>query len=58
LPVLAIGGITPARVAACIAAGASGVASVSEVLGAPDPVVAVHELRRALHVARALGKPA
>jgi thiamine-phosphate diphosphorylase len=48
LPVLAIGGISPERVLACIEAGAAGVAVVTGVLSAPDPVAAVHEYRRAL----------
>lgn len=41
LPVLAIGGITPGRVEACLAAGAQGVAVVSGVLGAPSSVRAM-----------------
>ena len=48
LPVLAIGGVTPERVAACIEAGAAGVAVVSSVLRAPDMASAVAELRQAL----------
>jgi thiamine-phosphate diphosphorylase len=53
LPVLAIGGVTPERVASCIEAGASGVAVVSAVLRAPDIGEAIRELREALDVARA-----
>lgn len=52
LPVLAIGGITPARVAACLAVGAHGVAVVSHVLRARDPGTAVRALRSALDDAR------
>jgi thiamine-phosphate diphosphorylase len=37
IPVFAIGGLTPDRVARCLDAGAAGVAVVSGVLGAPDP---------------------
>jgi thiamine-phosphate diphosphorylase len=48
LPVLAIGGIRPERVAACVAAGASGVAVVTSVLHALDMPAAVRELRAAM----------
>lgn len=44
VPVLAIGGITPDRVEACLRAGAAGVAVVSAVLGAWDPARALEEL--------------
>ncbi|HYE95573.1 MAG TPA: thiamine phosphate synthase [Rubricoccaceae bacterium] len=37
LPVLALGGITPDRVASCLDAGAHGVAVLSGLLDAPDP---------------------
>jgi len=37
LPVIAIGGITPERVAECIAAGAAGVAVLSPIMQADDP---------------------
>jgi thiamine-phosphate pyrophosphorylase len=40
-PVLAVGGVTPDRVAACRASGALGVAVVSGVLRAPDPERAI-----------------
>jgi thiamine-phosphate diphosphorylase len=40
-PVLAVGGVRPDRVAACRAAGAQGVAVVSGVLRAPDPLRAI-----------------
>jgi thiamine-phosphate diphosphorylase len=51
LPVLAIGGIKPDRVAACIEAGATGVAVVTSVLRAPNLATAVQELRAALDAA-------
>ncbi|MBH23971.1 MAG: thiamine phosphate synthase [Myxococcales bacterium] len=38
LPVIALGGITPARVAACRRAGAAGVATISGVFGDPEDV--------------------
>jgi thiamine-phosphate diphosphorylase len=41
IPVIAIGGVTPQRVARCLEAGAAGVAVVSGVLGARDPARAV-----------------
>lgn len=44
LPVYALGGITPERVAACLDAGAVGVAVVSAVLAAADPEAAVTAL--------------
>jgi thiamine-phosphate diphosphorylase len=57
LPMLAIGGVTPERVAACIAAGAAGVAVVSSVLRAPDMAAAVLALRNAVDGARPAGSP-
>jgi thiamine-phosphate pyrophosphorylase len=41
VPVLAIGGVTPDRVAECLAAGAHGVAVLGGVWSAPDPWAAV-----------------
>lgn len=43
-PVVAIGGITPARAGGVFDAGAAGCAVVSAVMAAPDPARAVHEL--------------
>ena len=40
VPVLAIGGVTPPRVADCLAAGAHGVAVASGLLGAPEVDIA------------------
>ncbi len=48
LPLLALGGVTPERVAECIAAGAHGVAAISAVWGAPEPVAALAAFREAL----------
>jgi thiamine-phosphate diphosphorylase len=53
LPVLAIGGVQPDRVAACIEVGAAGVAVVTSVLRAPDMAAAVQELRAALDAGQA-----
>jgi thiamine-phosphate pyrophosphorylase len=41
LPVIAIGGVTPARVAAARSAGAAGVAALGGIWGAADPAAAV-----------------
>jgi len=54
LPVLAIGGVRPDRMRACIEAGAAGVAVVTSVLRAPDMAAAVHELREALDEAHSV----
>jgi thiamine-phosphate pyrophosphorylase len=51
VPVVAIGGVTAARVADLLAAGAAGVAVVGAVSGAPDPGAATRELLRALGAA-------
>jgi thiamine-phosphate pyrophosphorylase len=48
IPVLALGGVTPARVAELRAAGAWGVVAVSALGAAPDPEAAAREFRRAL----------
>ncbi|WP_369135387.1 thiamine phosphate synthase [Modestobacter sp. I12A-02662] len=48
VPVIAIGGVTVARVADLLAAGAAGVAVVGAVSAAPDPRAATRELLRAL----------
>jgi thiamine-phosphate pyrophosphorylase len=47
-PVIAIGGITAARVTSLLAAGAYGVAVVGAINGAPDPGAAARELLGAL----------
>lgn len=51
LPVLAIGGITPERVPTLAEAGAAGVAVLSGVWSAPDPIVAVARYLAALDAA-------
>lgn len=51
LPVIAIGGIDATRVTEVVRAGASGIAVISAVLGAPDPRAAASGLRTALDVA-------
>jgi thiamine-phosphate pyrophosphorylase len=51
IPVLAIGGITAARVAAVRAAGASGIAVISAIMAADDPARAARELAGALAAA-------
>jgi thiamine-phosphate pyrophosphorylase len=50
-PIVAIGGITLARVAECLDAGASGVAVIGAVWDAPDPLAAWMEFARALGIA-------
>lgn len=51
LPVIAIGGVTPDRVRACMEAGAYGVAAVSGILGAASPRQAIHTYLAALTAA-------
>ena len=48
VPVFAIGGLTPQRVASVLAAGAHGVAVRSAILGAPDPAVVARAFAGAL----------
>ncbi|MFB3817334.1 MAG: thiamine phosphate synthase [Candidatus Methylomirabilales bacterium] len=55
IPILAIGGITAARIPEAIQAGADGVALISAVMGAPDPAAAAGELMAAWNGTRALG---
>ncbi len=51
IPVLAIGGITPARVAGCIEAGAAGVAALSPIMRAANPDLVARDYWRALQSA-------
>ncbi len=59
IPVVALGGVTPVTSAACLGAGAAGVAVMGAVMRADDPASAVAELVTALadasqrHVAKA-----
>ena len=46
IPVMAIGGITVGNAAACIAAGAAGIAAIRLFQDASDPPALVEELRR------------
>jgi thiamine-phosphate pyrophosphorylase len=55
VPVLAIGGITPARVAEVRRAGAAGVAVVSAILGADSPAAATRQFLDALNESGACG---
>ncbi len=48
MPVVAIGGVTPERVAEVLAAGAWGVAVISGILAADDPAAAAAAYRRAM----------
>lgn len=47
-PVYALGGVTPERIGACLAAGAYGVAVLSGMLAAPDPGAATQSYLAAL----------
>jgi thiamine-phosphate diphosphorylase len=51
IPVIAIGGITPANTAGCISAGASGIAVLSPIMQAKNPSAVAHEYRTALEEA-------
>jgi thiamine-phosphate diphosphorylase len=48
VPILALGGVTPARARECLAAGAHGVAAISALWNAPEPVQALLAFREAL----------
>ena len=52
LPVVAIGGIKHGHVGEVIRAGASGIAVISAVVGAPDIAAAAGEMRRLVELAR------
>lgn len=54
VPLIALGGITPGNAGAVMAQGAAGIAVMSGICGAPDPVAAARAYREALH--RAAGE--
>jgi thiamine-phosphate diphosphorylase len=49
MPVFALGGVAPARAAACLDAGAHGVAVMGEIMRADDPAATVAALLEAVH---------
>lgn len=53
VPVLAIGGVIPENAAACLQAGAAGVAALSSIMRAADPEAMARSYRRALESAAA-----
>ncbi len=55
IPVLALAGVTAATAAACLAAGASGVAVMGEVMRAADPAHVVRALVEAVQSGREVG---
>lgn len=58
VPVVAIGGITAANAAAVIRAGADGIALISSIFGASDPLQAARQLRRIIDDAKHPANPA
>jgi thiamine-phosphate pyrophosphorylase len=54
-PVYALGGVGPGRAAACLAAGAAGVAAMGEIMRAADPGAAVRDLLAGLPTERSAG---
>ena len=55
IPVIAIGGVTAARVPEILATGAHGIAVIEAVAGDPDPTAATRRLREALDAPAASG---
>ena len=57
IPILAVGGITAANVGEAMAAGASGAAVISAILGAPSPREAARALAQAMTAVGAKARP-
>jgi thiamine-phosphate pyrophosphorylase len=60
VPVLALGGLTPARAIECLQAGAAGIAVMGEIMRAPEPVAVdatVAAFARALRLPSAMVEP-
>lgn len=57
LPLVAIGGLTRSNAAEALAAGADGLAFISELMRAQDPGTAARELRRIIEAAKRRGRP-
>lgn len=57
IPILAVGGITAANVGEAMMAGASGVAVISAILGAPSPREAARALAQAMAAVAAKARP-
>ncbi len=51
-PIVALGGVTPDNAAACLAAGARGVAVMGEIMRAADPEATIRQLLAALSLKR------
>lgn len=56
IPLIALGGITPGNAGAVLAQGAAGIAVMSGICGAPDPVAAARAYRAAVNKAVELAK--
>jgi len=52
VPAVAIGGVTASDASAAVRAGAVGLAVVSAVCAAPDPVAAARDIAQAMRAAR------
>jgi thiamine-phosphate pyrophosphorylase len=57
IPILAVGGITAENVGEAMAAGASGAAVISAILGAPSPLEAARTLAEAMAAVAAKARP-
>jgi len=57
IPILAVGGVTAANVGETMAAGASGAAVISAILGAPSPREAARALAQAMAAVAAKARP-